>query len=257
VNPWEKGVWCLTIGLTAAVLVRLYLSGLSKIYILLSFYLASDVISSIVALFFTYHSNGYAYYYFAVQTLRVFLSAFILIEIYSRALERHPALARFGRSMVGYILVAAAVIPMIGLLLNHSASGSQHYFQTFLLFERTTNATMAIFLVLISLFLGWFPVRMRRNVIVYISGFVVLWLARTVLVHVISLWVDNRHLIRVSNTAEMCVTLICLSFWTLAFRREGEARTAVVGHLWNRAEAERLTEQLNAINEGLARMGRK
>jgi hypothetical protein len=43
----------------------------------------------------------------------------------------------------------------------------------------------------------------------------------------------------------------------LGFKREGEARTAVVGHLWNRAEADRLTEQLAAINNSLARMRRK
>jgi hypothetical protein len=49
----------------------------------------------------------------------------------------------------------------------------------------------------------------------------------------------------------------CLLVWLLGLRREGESRTAVVGHLWNRAEADRLTEQLDAINDSLERLRRK
>jgi hypothetical protein len=256
-NPWEKGIWCLTIGLTAAVLVKLYSTGLIKIYKLLFCYLALDLASSVIGLFISYHSAAYAYFYFSAQTLKIVLAAFMLVEIYSLALERHPALAQFGRSAVGYILGAAAVIPAIGLLTGRSAAARIHpYMHAFLLFEQTMDATMAIFLILLSIFLAWFPVRMRRNVIVYIGGFIVWSLSRSALVHVVNQW-NNRHLTFASNIAQMCITLGCLSFWMLGFEREGEARTAVIGHLWNRAEADRLAEQLVAINNGLARLRHK
>jgi hypothetical protein len=257
-NPWEKGVWCLTIALTAAVLVKLYLSGLIGIYKLLFGYLALDFTSSIAGLFISFHSKAYALYYFSVQTVKITVAAFMLVEIYSLALERHPALAQFGRSMVGYILAIAAVFPVIGVFRDRSAAGGAHpYIRFFFLFEQTMDATMAIFLILLLIFLAWFPVRMRRNVIVYIGGFIVWSLSRSAVVHLINQWFNNRHLTQISNIAQMCVTLGCLLFWMEGFKREGEARTAVVGHLWNRAEAERLTERLDAINDGLARMRHK
>jgi hypothetical protein len=258
VNPWEKGVWCLTIVLTAAVLFQLYRNGLVRIYKLLFGYLALDFLSSIAGLFISFHSIAYAYYYFSAQTLKIVVSAFMLVEIYSVALERHPALAQFGRSMVGYILLVAAIVPVAGLYLDHSAAAGAHpYVRTFFLFEQTMDAMMAIFLILLSVFLAWFPVRMRRNVIVYLGGFIVWSLSRSAVVHLINQWFNNRHLTQMSNIAQMCVTLGCLYFWMVGFKREGEVRTAVVGHLWNRAEAERLTERLDAINDGLARMRHK
>ena len=242
--------------LTAAVLVKLYLTGLIGIYKLLFAYLALDFCSSIAGLFIPYRSTAYGNYYFSAQTLKILLAAFMLVEIYSLALERHPALAQFVRSAVGYILGAAALIPLIFLFAGHS--GKAHpYMRAFLFFEQTMDATMAMFLILISAFIAWFPVRMRKNVIIYIGGFIVWSLSRSALVHVINLWFNNIYLTRVSNIAQMCITLGCLLLWMLGFKREGEARTAVVGHLWNRAEVDRLTEQLDAINDGIARLRRK
>ncbi len=257
-NQWEKAVWYLTIGLTAAVLVRLSLTGLVKIYRLLFFYLASDFLSSVAGLFISFHSKAYADYYFSAQTVKIVIAALMLVEIYSLALERHPALAQFGRSIVGYILLAAAVIPVVLLFTDHSASvGAHPYVRTFFLFEQTMDAIMALFLVLISIFLGWFPVRMRRNVIVYIGGFIVWTLSRSALVYVINQRFTNRHVTQASNIVQMCFTLGCLFWWLFGLKREGEARTAVVGHLWNRAEAERLTKQLDAINDSLERLRRR
>jgi len=257
-NPWERGVWCLTIVLTSAVLVKLWTTGLVRIYKLLFCYLAFDFLSSVVGLFIPYLSKAYGNYYFSTQTLRIIIAAFMLVEIYSLALERQPALARFGRSIVGYILAAAAVIPVIVLLTDRSASAGTHpYIRGFFWLEQTMGATMAIFLILISVFLAWFPVRMRRNVIVYIGGFIVWSLSRSATVHLINQRFNNQHLTQATNIAQMCVALGCLCLWMFGLKREGEARTAVVGHLWNRAEADRLTEQLDTINDSLARLRRK
>jgi hypothetical protein len=167
-------------------------------------------------------------------------------------------LARFWRTLVGYVLGIAAVIPLIGLWMDHRAyAGAQTLLRIFFLFEQTMDSTMAIFLILISAFMVWFPVRLRRNVIVYIVGFIVASLSRSVAIHLINQWFENKQLRHVSNLAQMCIGLGCLLFWLIGLRREGESRTAVVGHLWNRAEAERLTEQLEAINDSIARLRRK
>lgn len=257
-NAWERAIWCLTIGLTAAVLIKLWASGLVRIYKLLFCYLAFDFLSSVAGLWIPNRTENYAYYYIWSQTMKIVIAAFMLVEIYSLALERQPALARFARNTAGYILAAAGAIPLIGLWVDPStAAGKYPYLRAFFLFERTMNATMAIFLIFISIFMAWFPVRMRRNVIVYIGGFIVWALSRSAYIDVFSHWLSNKEAMLAADIVQMCIAVACLLFWLVAMRREGEVRTAVVGHLWNRAEAERLTEQLDAINDSLERLRRR
>ena len=255
-NPWEKGILCLSAGLTAAVLVNLCWSGLVYTYKLFFCYLAADFLSSIAALTIPYDTNWYVDVYFSSQTLKIVLGAFVLVEIYALALAGTPALARFGRKVVSYILGAAALVPVVGVLLDHSTS-RHPYLRGFFLFEQTMDGTMALFLIIISIFMAWFPVRMRRNVIVYIGGFIVWSLSRSAMLHVVNQWSGNKQVSVVANSVEMGVIIGCLLLWLLGMKREGESLTAVVGHLWNRAEADRLTEQMDAINNSLERLRRK
>jgi hypothetical protein len=190
--------------------------------------------------------------------VKIVIGAFVLVEIYSLALERTQALAQFGRRVVGYILGAAAIPAVIALFTDRGESGESYpYLRLYLLFERTVTGTAAIFLILISLFMAWFPVRLRRNVILYIWGFVVWSLTRAAAVHLTTLFPKHLVAIRVISALQISIGLACLLFWLLGFKREGEVRTAVVGHLWNRAEAERLTDQLDAINNSLERLRRR
>jgi len=257
-NLWEKGILWLTLGLTAAVLVRLWSSGLINIYKLFFCYFAVDFLSTLAALTIPYNTKRYGDAYFTCQTLKILIAAFMLVEIYALALERTPALAQFGRNTVAYILGATAVIPLIGLWLAHLLSAGAHpLLRLFYLFEQTMDGTMAIFLIIISIFMAWFPVRMRRNVIVYIGGFIVWSLSRSTYAYILNRWISNKQISAASSIVQMCIALGCLLFWLIEFQREGESRTAVVGHLWNRAEAERLTGQLDAINNSLERLRRR
>jgi hypothetical protein len=255
-NPWVKVLLYVTTALTAAVLVKLWSSGLARIYKLLFCFLVSDLLSSVVALAVLYDTTWYGYFYFSLQTLKFAVAVPVLVEIYSLALERTPALAQFGRNTVIYVLGAAALFPFAGLLMDHSKS-AHPYLRAFLLFEQTMDATMAIFLIIISAFMAWFPVRMRRNVILYAGGFIVWSLSRSAALHVVNQWSGNTTVNLAANLVDMFISMGCLLVWLLGLRREGESRTAVVGHLWNRAEADRLTEQLDAINDSLERLRRK
>lgn len=254
---WENGIWYLVIGLTAGVVVKLLASGLLKIYKLLFSYLLLSLVSSLAALAIPNNTEAYGDLYFASETARIVLASLVVAEIYSLALENTPALARFGRNAVGYILGAAMLIPAIALLLDNSGSGTPYPFlRLFYLFEQTMNGTIGIFLILISVFMAWFPVRLRRNVIAYVSGFIVWTLTNSAGAHLVNNFPKNLVAIRTISSIRMCIVVGCLVWWLVVLKREGETRTAVVGHLWNREEAERLTEQLDSINNGLARLRR-
>jgi len=239
------------------VLVKLWSTGLMRVYKLLFCYVAFDALSSVALVYIPYHTYLYGIYYFSAQGVKIIIAACVSVEIYSLALEHHPALARFVRSGVGYILLAAAFIPLIFEAVNPVSSGAEPIRHAYLLFEQTMNATIAIFLILITIFMAWFPVRMRRNVIVYIGGFVVWTLTRSAALHLANQFHGNRPAIHAVNSVLNWVVIACLLLWLVGLRRGGESRTTVVGHLWNRAEGQRLAEQLEAINDSLERMRRK
>ncbi len=72
---------------------------------------------------------------------------------------------------------------------------------------------MAAFLVLISLFMAWFPVRLRRNVIVYIGGFIVWALTRSLACAFGEPVPQKLCAIRAIGSIHMCIDSGCLLFW--------------------------------------------
>ena len=109
-NPWEKVLLSVTTGLTIAVLVKLWSSGLVRIYRLLFYFLVSDILSELAALTIPYDTTWYGYSYFFLQTLKIAVAIPVLVEIYALALEKTPALAQFGRNTVIYVFGAAASV---------------------------------------------------------------------------------------------------------------------------------------------------
>ena len=203
-NPWEKGIVCVTGALAAAVLAKLWWNGLVDAYKMLFCYLAVDFLSSVAAVTIPYDTKAYGYVYFASQTVKIIFAAFVLVEIYALALAGTPALARFGRNVVSYILGAAALVPVVGLFMDHATSGIA-YLRAFLLFEQTMDGAMALFLIIISIFMAWFPVRMRRNVIVYIGGFIVWALSHSAAAHIVNRWSGNTDVSMAANSVQMFI----------------------------------------------------
>lgn len=252
-NPWQQGLAYLDAALTLAVLWRLWSAGIAAIYKLLFFYLAVDFLLTTAALRIQANTDWYAYSYISGQTAKILVAALVLVEIYSRSLENTPALAQFVRNSVAYVLAAAAIFPVVLLLLDRSPA-RYPLLRGFFLFEQTMGATMGIFLVLLSLFLAYFPVRLRRNVFFYSSGFIAWALTHSAAVFLVNHAPGNQRFRATVNLFQATIQASCLLYWLLGMRQEGETRTAVVGHLWSREEAERLTGQLAAINTSLERM---
>lgn len=253
---WEQGIVYLNLGLTAAVLWKIWSRKLAHVYKLFFFYLAADLLLTVGGFCFKPNTNDAAYYYFAAQTFKILIGSFVLVEIYSLALERTPALAQFGRNSVAYILAASALFPVVALVWDRSPT-KYPLLRSFLLFEQTMGTTMGIFLLLLSIFMAYFPVRMRRNVFFYSSGFIVWALAHSASVALANHFVGRDSVHDAINFGGFCMEAVCLLYWLVGLQKEGEARTAVIGHVWNRAEAARLTDQLDAINNSLERLRRQ
>jgi hypothetical protein len=257
-NLVVQALWYLNIAASAVLFVRLYFQRLARIYPFLIAYLLAESLEQILALAFSGHRDAqrdtYALIYFTGQGVRVILAILVVLELFDRALIQQPALARFGRRMLGYSFSLAVGIGLVNLLLDvGAASGDNSLLIRFLRLERSVDLVAFVLLIVMSGFLLWFPVRAHRNAVYWLAGFMMYEFFRWTGLLLGNIWPQfNQNL----NVAMLTVTLVCLAGWTLLLRPEGEKETVVTGHSWNPDQAERLTVQLNAINSRLARLVR-
>jgi hypothetical protein len=114
------------------------------------------------------------------------------------------------------------------------------------------DAWILIFLVLISLFMTWFPVQLKRNDVFYIVGFAVYSFTRSA-----GLFLTNvlPERFRVPLSIAMMIGVSgCLLVWLVAIQPKRKDATTVTGHRWNPGAMERLSTQLDAINARLTRL---
>lgn len=255
-QSFARGLIYLNLAAVLALLLRLSVLGLFRIYRSLFFYLLTYTLQFVATAVFPIRSHAYSYSYIVGESANVALSMLVVVELYKLALASQPALARFGRKTVAYALALAAFVAAGGVMLDAvvpaGESRFRHYFFTA---ERTMDFTILMFLLLITAFMMWFPVKVRRNIVLYIVGFVVFYFSRTFGLLMINL-LPPASLQVIANILMSC-SFGCLIAWLVGLRRENEDATTTVGHRWNPAAIERLSDQLDAINAALTRFGRR
>jgi hypothetical protein len=116
------------------------------------------------------------------------------------------------------------------------------------------NLWMLLFLIIIVLFMVWFPVRLKRNSALYIGGFGLYFLTRTMAMLFYNFAPRSRDAV---DHALLAASIGCLLVWLFALTPKGEEITTVVGHRWAPQEADHLIGQLDAINARLVRLSRR
>ena len=252
-GPFENFVWYLNILATVVLIARLYFQGLAWIYRVLLVYLLMGALQSVLTLIFAADHKWTYLIYVMGQTVKMTLAIFMTMELFRLALVQQPALARFGRGAIGYFFAAAAALAALNPLIAGGKPRHRSYLVAgFHPFERTMDSTVMFVLILMSVFLVWFPVRTRRNVAICMAGFVVYSFQRWTGLLLGDLW---PAYLRQFSTAMLCVSFGCLTGWIILLRREGEKITVETGHGWNPVEADRLRFQLDAINTRLGASG--
>jgi hypothetical protein len=251
-------VWYCNIGATFLLIIRLRTSGLNRIYRAFSWYLLESLLQDALALVVRSPFRRTVDLYMAGQTVKLILTVFVVMELYHFALAGQPALARYGRSSVGAALAFCALastlvvtlLPVVGYI----KPGNSPVLYYFYAFERTMDSAVLFFLFLASAFLAWFPVRVPKNVAIYMGGFVAYFLTRWAALF----WIVISHrYLNLANFIMMSIAFICLTAWIVSLRKEGEKTSTVTGHRWNPGQADRLMGQLIAINAKLERFSAK
>jgi hypothetical protein len=251
-----RTIWYLSIGVTFVLLVRLIVTKLFLTYRNLFLFLVVNAVQALLLAVLQSNLNRYAQVYMSGQLLKMVISVFMVIELYFVALASHPALARFGKKLVAYALGLAGVIAACGVVLDSAVlPGQSQILHRFFTAERTIDFAVLLFLLLISGFMLWFPIRMKWNIALYLGGFMVFFIAQSFGLLMVNLL--PRALFGVMSNIMLCVSLGCLLTWLFALRQDDRNTVAFVGHRWDPAAIGRLTGQLDQINAALLRFGRQ
>jgi hypothetical protein len=231
----------------AILCFRMWLAGLHRIYVYFFGYLVLELGQSLIPVLVPLRSRLYRNAFVASQALIVAFCALVVLELYSKVLGDLTGIAAVSRRYIQIILALAIGIALLLLGLVQSEATVTGYLITF---ERTVLASLVVFVLLVTLFLVYYPVPLGRNVIVYLMGYAVYFLTRSTVELVVNL---GHYGIRELSSIEMTVSVLCFTFWIMTLSREGETRRVVVGHRWNPADEQRLRAQLDAINASLLR----
>jgi hypothetical protein len=236
------------------LLYRLLHFKLYRIYLSLFLYWLLQALPSVALMAIPLASREYAYVYWGAQTLNVLMAVFVVQDLYRIALFEHPALASFARRTVLAAMAIAAAVALSGIRLDFTMLPGQYPdIHRFLTFERSMNFLTLLFLLIVSALLLWFPIRVRRNIAVYISGFVLFSASRSFGLLLYNLRPQDGRLI---STVLLGLTLLCLLIWIAGIQPEGELVTATPGYRSNPETMHRLSRQLDSINAALTRFVR-
>ena len=245
-GSFENAVSYLNIAAALCLIARMLFQRLARVYRLLFLYFVVDVCGDLAMLAAGLAGsdkwNAFAYY--GGQAVKVVLAAFVAMELFRLALAEHPALGRFGQRVIGYFFAAGFLLAMVNVWFGFHYQGSE-ITGIFTAFERSMDLAVMVALLLITGFLVWYPVRMRRNVALCIGGFVLYSFERWAFLLIEAL---RPPVLREVSTIMLCLSLGIFVFWTIALNRAGEKVTTVTGHRWDGPSAAHLAEQLDQIN---------
>ncbi len=248
-------LWYVNLAATVMLLLRFWLT---RIYISQRFlfaYFLVQAMTSFALMHVSYRSNSYAYVYMAAEIVTQLLAFFALLELYRNALARHKGLAGFGRAAVwvvtGFVTILATVSATLDQDIPRGQSPILHRYFTV---ERTVDIAIVLFLLVIAVFITWFPVKMSRNVVLSIAGFSLLYVAKAGVLLALNLMPHSR--LAAINGLTMVLTGGITITWSCLVHRELASDEVVAGHAWDPEEMEHLSHQLDAINTALSRFGR-
>jgi hypothetical protein len=219
----DNVLWLFSTAARLVLLGRLVRTGLFDVYRVLSVYLAGDVLLLIAYLCLP---NNAAYFQMFVisQPIVWVLQASVLVELCFLIFRNHPGLTRTGKWMIASGLAMAFLISGITAMSSAApiADRTDPYKVLFYYtaIERTLDIGMVLFLLVMTLFLCWYPIGLSRNVFVYFASWSFSFVAKSVAIAVP--FASGHRVTRGVSLALQVIDLLCVIVWLALINEEGE-----------------------------------
>lgn len=244
---------------SALVVFKLYSSGLYRRYrIFFAFFLFRV---PYLTCFWIQHNRGHqsdAYLNLFLFTEPVVMLFYVLVvmELYRLVLERYTGLYTLGRwamYVAMAISVTVSVLTLLPRITPDTPEPSKYVFREIAV-ERGLDLSLVLFILLIVLFLGRFPVPLSRNVVVHTGIYAVFFLASTLVLLLRTLF-TIKHGAQL-DLAAVAITASCSVAWWLLLSAKGEEVQFTMPHLGPGSEA-RILQQLDSLNATLLKVSRQ
>jgi hypothetical protein len=121
--------------------------------------------------------------------------------------------------------------------------------------ERAIGTALALLILMMAIFLSWFPVPVSRNLILLVFGWGVLLVGRSsILVLRNSMGPET---VAIASAGLLGIATVVKLTWAVRLRPSGEETALTVRHVVEPEEAERLVRRLDAMNSALIRSSLK
>ena len=245
----ETAFWYLALLLKIVLLYRLWALKLASRYPAFVVYLAVHVARTLFLMPIRSNRGWYGWAYFFTEPLILITYVFVVMEIHGQILEGYRGLSVLGRK---FVLAASAASALITALMHRQlfafSAGASKWFHGIMLVESTVYSTLMLFLLGIALFILWYPVSLRRNLLHYALGFCLflgLMTAGNYLINLNFAW--NRPL----STVREGAYFLCLLGWVILFRKSWEVEEAGSPRHFSDSQRQRLLAQLDAMNRAI------
>jgi hypothetical protein len=231
----------------ACLVMRLLASGLAHLYKYFFCYLLVQLLETLLP--FTLHGDLYGWAFLAFQCIKLCFYVLIIFELYAVLLRDLEGIARLARR---YSVVALGISMVLSVLVVTALPLPHNPLRKLFYIEIPIISSLVLFMLLIAVFLAYYPVPLHRNALVYSIGYVVYFISKTALLFIYNLHLEASG--RTFSTILLYVALGCVVFWTIFLSRAGERRTLAIGSRWSRPERQQqVLLRLRELNDNLLR----
>jgi hypothetical protein len=248
---YQKLILALQVLLLLLLVVRLSRDRLHRVYPFFFWFLIAEAIQSLCPFLITYGTWLYRDVFLVSQTIIISFFTLVVLELLSIVLRDLKGIASIARA---YTSMAIGVAVLFSALLLGLERSPTNLTSAFFIFERSIVSSLVFFVLLITIFLVYYPIPLTRNIVVYFCGYAFYFLCRAAGLFAQTTGAANLAIL---NGILLTGWAISVLFWLIFLNGEGEHRCLVLGHRWRPQDEGRLLQQLQAINATLLRSARK
>jgi hypothetical protein len=252
-------LWLFSTIAKLALLVRLIRTDLFRIYRVLFVYLLAEILRFAAYLWLSPNKTEYARQFFLSQPVTWLLEAWVLVELCFLIFRNHQGLARTSKWLIALGFWGAFIISVVTAFLSAAPIADKNDPHRVLFYytavERTLDIGMVLFLLVMTIFLCWFPIVLNRNVLVYFASWSFSFIARSAAV-IVPFATGHRMTHRASLVLQG-IDLVCVSVWLVLINKAGENVETVSGYDWQPEQREHIRAQLQAMNAYLENSKRR
>ena len=252
VPVWQVVLFACNLLAFVVLLARLVSLRLARSYPALVVWLGVNIVLSLLPWIVRMDRRSYSWFYIFTEGSTLVLYLLTVLELYGNVLKSLPGLASTARWVIPAVVTASA-IGSASLLAFEGRPAK--YLDWLFRVDRTAITCVVLFVLMITAFMVWFPIRVSRNTVVYSIGYAAYLVPKGAAIFLMN--AAGHWLVNLTSAVCMTASTLCLLFWAVALDRAGETSVVSPGSLFHPNDEARLLTQLEAVNRTLLRAAQK